>query len=381
VVATGVVTRIAGTYGTYSYADGTGSAALFSSPFGLTADGAGNLFVSDSYNNVVRKVVTSTGIGVVTTLAGLPLNTGSTNGNGDGARFANPDGVATDNAGNAYVADVNNGAIRQIALATGITTTLASAAAMFSSPRGITFDGAGNLFIGDTFNATLRKIVIAAGVVSTFAGKTGMPGHIDLPGPSARFGNIYSTAIDSSGNLCVADPYDMTIRKVVISTGAVSTVAGSSRVYDFVDATGAAARFQSPVGIATDGGDNLYVTDGSTVRSIVASTGVVQTIAGVNGIRGSVDAAGTSARFANNTGIVFDGAGSLYVADSDNHTIRKVVISTGMVSTVVGVPNRFGVKLGPLPGVLNRPRGLALAGPSRLLITDEAENVVLSAQF
>jgi sugar lactone lactonase YvrE len=174
---------VAGTAGKSGSTDGTGSDARFSSPNWLVADGAGNLYVADSGNNTIRKIVIATG--VVTTLAGTPPRPGSVDlgGSADGigpaAQFSNPNGLAVDGAGNLYVADSGNNTIRKTVLATGVVTTLAGTAgpggsadgsgpaAQFNDPTTLATDGAGNLFIGDEGNATLRKLVIATGVVTT----------------------------------------------------------------------------------------------------------------------------------------------------------------------------------------------------------------------
>ena len=202
-------------------------------------------------------------------------------------------------------------------------------------PDGITTDGT-NLYVTDTGNHTIRKIVISTGAVTTLAGTAGLSGSTDGTGAAARF--YYPDGIITDGtNLYVADTENNTIRKIVISTGAVTTLAGTAGLSGSTDGTGAAARFNQPHGITTYG-DNLYVADTGnyTIRKIVISTGEVTTIAGTAGSSGSADDTGAAARFYWPMGITIDGA-NLYVADTGNHTLRKIVISTGMVTTLAGI--------------------------------------------
>jgi hypothetical protein len=275
VIATGVVTTVAGTAGAIGSTDGTGAAARFYLPSGITTDGT-NLFVSDGYNNTIRKVVIATG--VVTTVAGTAGAIGSTDGTGTAARFSLPYGITMDGT-NLYVADSNNCTIRKVVIATGVVTTVAGTAgafdskdgtgtaAMFSLPYGITTDGT-NLFVADTDNHTIRKVVIATGVVTTVAGTAGVFGSTDGIGATARFKNPFGITTDGT-NLFVADSYNWTIRKMVIATGVVTTVAGTAGAYGSTDGTGGAARFSGLRSITTDG-TNLFVADSDnhTIRGI-----------------------------------------------------------------------------------------------------------------
>jgi sugar lactone lactonase YvrE len=277
----------------------------------------------------------TTGNADVTTLAGSGEN-GTSDGTGSAARFANPEGITTDGT-NLYVADSWNNTIRKIVIATGAVTTLAGSpyegpgsadgigsAARFQGPRGITTDGT-NLYVADTFNKTIRKIVIATGAVTTLAGSASdFPGFTDGIGPAARFNVPYGITTDGV-NLYVADSYNHTIRKIVIATSAVTTLAGSAPSEGFTDGTGAAARFSLPQGITTDG-TNLYVADSgnNAIRKIVIATATVTTLAGAaSGSSGSADGIGPAARFNGPQGITTDGT-NLYVADSGNDTIRKI---------------------------------------------------------
>ncbi len=347
VISTGVVTTFAGTTGVPGSSDGTGTSASFIGPFGIARDGV-NLYVADTDidtgNSTIRQIVISTG--VVTTLAGVAETFGSSDGTASAALFNKPESITTDGT-NLYLTDTENFTIRKIVISTGAVTTLAGtalssgftdatgAAARFDSPSGITTDGT-NLYVADTDNSSIRQIVISTGAVTTLAGN-GRVGSTDGPGPSAEF-NVPNGITTDGTNLYVVDTENFTIRKIVISTGAVTTLAGTAGLSGSIDAIGVNASFLSPQGIVTDG-VNLYVTDtdNDTIRKIVISTGEVTTLAGTAGSPGSTDGTGPSAQFTSPEGITTDGT-NLYVADSDNETIRRIVIATGVVTTLAGVP-------------------------------------------
>ena len=275
---TGTTSTLAGTAGTTGSTDATGAAAKFNVPYDITTDGK-NLYVSDSLNNTIRKVVIATA--AVTTLAGTPsLTGGSSDGTGAAASFLGPLDLTTDGA-NLYVSDTGNSTIRKIVIATGAVTTLAGTAgkigstdatgpaASFFFPYGITTDEI-NLYVCDTSNNTIRKIVIATGAVTTLAGTASLTGgSIDAIGPAASF-NFPNDITTDGTNLYVADTGNGTIRQVVIATAAVTTLAGTAGKTGSTDATGAAAQFNRPYGITTDG-KKLYLMDAevnNTIRSI-----------------------------------------------------------------------------------------------------------------
>jgi NHL repeat-containing protein len=319
----GVASTLAGTAGVTGSTDATGAAARFNFPLGVATDGAGNVYVADYFNSTIREI---TPTGVVSTLAGTAGVIGSTDATGAAASFNRPRGVATDSAGNVYVADSRNNTIRKITPA-GAVTTLAGtagvigstdatgAAASFDGPFGVANDSAGNVYVADTNNSTIRKIT-PAGVVTTLAGTAGTFGSTDATGAAARFNFPLGVAIDSAGNVYVADTNNSTIRKITLA-GVVSTLAGTAGVIGNADATGAAASFNLPRGVATDGAGNIYVADtgNSTIRKITPA-GVVRTLAGgAAGPIGSTDAAGTAARFSRPSGVATDNARNVYVRD------------------------------------------------------------------
>ena len=329
-----IVTTFAGTQGSAGSADGAGSAARFNGPVSTAVDGSGNVYVAEYGNHTIRKI--SSG-GVVTTLAGTAGSPGSDEGTGSAARFNNPVGVAVDGNGNVFVADSGNHTIRKIT-AGGVVTTLAGtagnaggangtgSAAQFNNPHGLAVDVSGTVFVADTSNRTIRKVT-SGGVVTTLAGSAGISGGADGTGDAARFSYPLGVAVDADGNLFVSDDNNNhSIRKVTAS-GSVTTLAGAGSVGS-EDGTGTAARFYQPYGVAVTGNGNVFVADSNnhTIRKITAS-GVVTTIAGAAGITGSADGSGSVARFAIASSVTIDGSGNFYVADYGNHTIRKITVS------------------------------------------------------
>src|SRR5512143_4098780 len=329
-ITTGVVTTLAGSAGVPGSTDGTGTAATFHTPYGIATDGT-SLFVADTGNSTIRKIDIASGL--VSTLTGSAGVPGSANGTGTAALFHTPSGITTDGT-SLYGADSGNNTIRKIDIASGLVSTLTGSAglpgsadgpvtsATFNLPFGTTSDGT-NLYVADTGNNTIRKIDIASGLVSTLTGSAGVPGSTDGTGTAATFHTPYGIATDGT-SLFVADTGNNTIRKIDIASGVVTTLAGSAGVTGSTNGTGAGASFNHPAGITIDG-TILYVADtgNDIIRKVVISSGVVTTLAGIAGNPGSFDATGTAASFARPVGIASSGS-ILYVADTLNSTIRKV---------------------------------------------------------
>jgi sugar lactone lactonase YvrE len=381
----GVVTTLAGLAGSRGSADGTGSAARFSSPFGVAVDSAGNVYVADTGNNTIRKVTPS---GVVTTLAGNaaivdqsgnPIG-GYADGTGSAARFGSPSGAAVDSAGNVYVADMGNNAIRKVTPG-GVVTTLAGlagsygsddgtgSAARFNGPTGVALDSAGNAYVADTGNNTIRKVT-PGGVVTTLAGLPGSQGSADGTGSAARFSSPSGVAVDSAGILCVADTGNNTIRKVTAG-GVVTTLAGLAGRQGSADGTGSAAQFSNPSGVAVDSAGNVYVADtaNETIRKVTPG-GVVTTLAGLAGSWGSADGTGSAAQFYHPSGVAVDGAGNVYVADSYNCMIRKVTPG-GVVTTLAGLAGNSGSTDGTGSAALFcGPQGVAVDSAGNVYVAD-----------
>lgn len=339
-IQTAALSSLTGAVTTYAGSGSTGStnttpptlatAASFNYPRGITYDGT-NLYIADTLNNQIRMITLLTG--AVSTFAGSGA-AGSADNTGTAATFDNPYGITTDGT-NLYVADTLSNKIRKIVISTGVVTTLAGSgatgsadntvgtSATFYQPHGITNDGS-NLYVADTLNNKIRKIVISTGAVSTLAG-SGTAGFTDNPtGTSATFNQPWGLTTDGT-NIYVADTNNHLIRKIVISTGTVTTLAGIALSPGSTNNPnlGTQAQFDAPRGITTDG-TNLYVADSTNhlIRKIVISSGTVSTVAGT-GTSGSADLTGTSASFYNPSGITTDGV-SLYVADTSNSKIRKI---------------------------------------------------------
>jgi hypothetical protein len=273
-----VASVFAGSSAVFGSQNGIGTGASFGSPKGVTSDGP-NLYVTD--NNTIRKIVIATG--EVTTLAGSAGVGGFINGTGSAARFSAPAGITTDGA-NLYVTDMSNNAIRKVVIATGEVTTIAGGPSIFQFylPNDITTDGT-NLYVADTQNYAIRKIEIATGVLSTFAGQLGTSGSSDGTGTAARFSRLTGITTDGS-SLFVADWGNFAIRKIEIATGAVTTFAGSAGSMGSVDGTGTSARFNLPYSITSDG-VYLYIVDeyNNSTRKIEISTALVSTIKPTDG--------------------------------------------------------------------------------------------------
>ncbi|HXC16281.1 MAG TPA: hypothetical protein VNV60_02455 [Holophagaceae bacterium] len=282
---------------------------------------------------MLRKI---TPAGVVSRLAGLPKQTGGADGAGDLARFNLPNSLAIDGHGNLFVADLGNHTIRKIT-AKGVVTTLAGKPgvpgdadgygpqARFSRPHGIAVGTDGTIYVADAFNHTIRKITLG-GIVSTVAGKAMAPGAVNGRGAEARFFMPYAITVDRHDNLYVVERGNNTLRKIT-PDGTVTTLAGQFNVAGHKDGPGSEATFSSPRGIAIDTSGNLYVADyDSCLIRRVSSDGFVTTLAGKADTPGGADGPGDVARFNGPHGIALDAKGRIFVADSDNHTIRVLTL-------------------------------------------------------
>jgi hypothetical protein len=376
-------------------ADGVGTDAQFSGPASVAGDTAGNVYVADRGNNTIRKI---TPAGVVTTLAGFAGQPGSADGTGSGARFSYPSGVAVDGATNIYVVDMNNNTIRKITPA-GVVTTIAGMAGVSGANdgtgtnarfylnvpvgipyniAGIAVDSATNLYVADTHNYTIRKIT-PAGVVTTLAGQPGIYGTNDGTGSAARFNFPAGLAVDSGGNVYVADSFSDTIRKIT-PAGAVTTLAGKPEVYGSGDGTGSSALFNSPCGVVIDSTGNICVADSGnqTIRDVTPA-GVVTTLAGLAGSEGATDGTGSTARFAIPLGVGRDGAGNIYVAEYENNTIRKIT-TAGLVTTLAGASTSQGSADGTgSTARFSNPFGMAVDASGNVYTADASGTTIRKA--
>lgn len=363
--------------------DGVGSNARFNFPSGVAVSPDGNtIYVSDALNHAIR-VITTPGASV-STLAGSKPERGFIDRAGTNARLHFPNGVATDAAGNVYVAETN--AVRKITTEPRATAFAGrpgekgwadgpGANALFANPSGVAVGPDGNVYVADPGNHTIRKIT-PGGFVSTLAGNGfAGPGYVDGSGIAARFASPWGIVVDSQNIVYVTEIGNHTIRRIE-PDGTVSTLAGSPNA-GFFDSTGTASRFNFPSGITVDAARNLYVADwGNNVIRKITQAGVTTTIAGGSASeQGSNDGVGRAARFVNPSGVVSDADGNLYVSEY-NHVIRRIT-TNGVVSTVAGLIGSPG----NVNGVGSRarfsyPEHLALLPSGQLVIADSLNHAV-----
>ena len=316
--------------GTAGSVDDTGTAAQFNSPCGMAFDASGNLYVAEYGGHRIRKITKE---GVVTTIAGNG-SAGFNDANGTSAQFNNPHDLAIDTSSNLYVADTGNHRIRKITPSGDVTTFAGSGSegstdatgtsASFVNPIDLVFDASGNLYVTDLGNHKIRKITSGA-VVTTFAG-SGSAGYADGTGSGAIFNNPVGICIDASGNLYVTDLYNQRVRK--ITTDAVVTTIAGSGTEGYADGNATSAQFSGLHGIAVDSSGNVYVADYVQPRiRKISTTGIVSTIAG-SGTLGSADGVGTSASFNKPYGFCMSTDGVLYISEIEGHKIRKITIET-----------------------------------------------------
>jgi sugar lactone lactonase YvrE len=430
VLATRAVTTLAGLAGDNGLVEGIGSAARFGYTKGLALDGAGNLYVADL--GMIHKIVLATaavsnfpqlpddvqpsylvydGEGALfatetrchtvmrislpsrglTTVAGQRSTAGNKDGVGPEARFDGPSGLASDNQGGLFVANGFGDSIRRIDLASGRVTTLAGGSkgkadgvgsqASFYLPLALAYDGAGILYIADRNNATIRKLEVATGTVSTLAGDALSRGFANGQGSAARVGGPAGLALDNAGNLYVAD--ERTIRKIALADVTVTTLAGTFDTWGSADGIGDQARFDAPEGLVWDGAGNLFVADthNCTIRQVVVATGLTTTVAGSPGKCEGGDGRGSSAHFYGPVALAMDSAGRLLVADIFDNTVRRIDLSTRDVTTIVGKSGRWQTIPGPLPAAVAKPAGLAFLPSGELAISDQEEHAILLARF
>ena len=383
---TATVSTLAGNPGVAGSVNGQGSSANFYAPTGVAVDASGNVFVADSGNHAIRKI---TPAGLVTTLAGLPGVAGVADGTGPAARFFDPIGLMVDGAGNVLVADSGNNIIRKVTQQ-GLVTTIAggpgltgtsngpAAAARFFYPTSIGSDTNGNLYVTDFGNETLR--VISSGTVSTLAGSPGIAGAT-----SSLFNGPIGLAV-SNGSIYVADSVNAAIRQLSTSGTGLTTLAGNSSTGGSSDGPAATASFNRPNGVALDGSNNdLLVTDvaNDDIRFISAS-GTVSTVAGLAGVSGTADGTGTSANFSHPTAIVATSSSNFFIADTGNNTIRRLALSSSgiwTVTTIAGSPGVTGTNdgvgvSGTQAALFNAPSGIAYDGSANLFVADTLNNSI-----
>jgi len=325
----GQVTTFAGN-GISASADGPANSASFVSTRGLAIDNANNIYVADNGGNKIRKI---TPAGLVTTVAGSGTP-GAMNATGTNASFTNPTGLTVDAAGNIYVVDSGNHLIRKIAPNGAVTTYAGSGFAGFNNgnatmasfdfPNDAIIDGAGNLYVSDYVSDEIRKIA-PDGTVSTLAGYP-VIGSTDGTGAIARFYNPSGLTFDAKGNIVVADANNELIRQVT-PAGVVTTLAGDG-TKGANNETAKTSNFQYPTGVTYDALGNLYIADtfNSLIRKI-DPVGNITTFAGIAGVYSLKNGDRLSATFNDPMGVVADNNGNLYVSDEGNFVIRKIALT------------------------------------------------------
>jgi uncharacterized protein (TIGR03437 family) len=375
----GVITTVAGNDAIFADDGKPATSAALAAPNGVAVDAGGNVYIASTVQNMVYKVDTKGVIGIV---AGNGLRRYA----GDGgparaASLASPLGVALDRAGNLYIADTGNQVVRRVGT-NGIITTVAgsghygfggdggpAAKALFSAVTGVAIDSSGNLYISDQQNSRIRK-VNPEGIISTFAGN-GTPGYAGDGGAAVNANlNVPSgLAIDDGGSLYVADW--VAVRKIA-PDGAISTVAGSSCCGVVADGGPAtAAILGGAAAVAVDSTGYLYVAEnfGQRIRR-VSPQGIITTIAG-NGKSAFTGDGGsaTQASLSSPSGVAVDANGNVYIGDRDNDRVRRVN-GGGSISTIAGQGCPVGDGGAAVSARLDLPRGLATDASGNLYVAD-----------
>ena len=387
-ISTGTTTTVAGneTKGN-SGDDSLATLAKLWSTSAIAFDPAGNFYISDFYNNSIRKVTLNTGI--ITTIAGNGNKVGD--GNAASSSFLNyPSQTVIDRSGNMYIADQDNNRIRKVEAKTGIISTIAGTgiagyngdnipaiSALLNYPSGIALDRIGDIYIADQVNNRIRKITAITGLITTIAGieVAGYNGDSILA-ISAKINDPEGIALDSSGSIYFCDRGNSRIRKITATTGIITNVAGNGTFGFSGDNSNATlAKIGGPNGIAIDGSGNIYFSEdlNHRIRKVTANTGIITTVAGngIAGYGGDSDSA-TLAKINSPRGIAIDGSGNIYIADFGNNRIRMITNSTGIISTVAGVGvHGFSGDGGPAnQASLSGPMGVCIDSIGNLYIAD-----------
>lgn len=437
VASTGTIQTVAGTPDVTGFSgDGaSATAATLDLPQDVFVDTSGIIYIADTFNSVIRVVnpgtqpVTIAGVaipaGAIQTVAGIYYSAGlgtacqftGDNGPATSAYLCLPNGVFADASGNIFVADSSNFGIREVSSSGTISTiagTLGTAGysgdgslatgAELNYPSGVFIDGAGNLFIADTDNYAIREV--GAGNISTIAGNGTLAySGNGVPAVNAALSIPYGAFVDSLGNVFIADTYNSAIREVGASTGIIQTLAGNGLVCG-VPSSGCgdgglatSAQLNYPEAVFVDSNGNVFIADtlNAVVREVVASTGMIQTVAGTPGSVGYSGDAGapTSAQFRNPSAVVVDGSGNIYIADTGNSAIRVVntgaaaiviagvTVQPGTIATVAGngtactdTSSGCGDAGPAISAELNFPSGISLDATGNIFIADTFNNTI-----
>ena len=391
--STNIISTIAGSSSRGFAGDGgLATAAKLNNTEGIAVDAHNNVYISDKSNRRVRKIEASTGI--ITTIAG----TGSSGFSGDGglataAQISSVDGIKVDAAGNIYIADLGNNRIRKIDAITGIISTIMGnggsgftgaggpATDAGAEPYRLALDPQGDVYFIDDHYYYAGKVAVNTGQLIQIAGNgnsgysSGYWGDGGLAS-KAGFENPQNIAKDATGNLYIVDRNNHRVRKIDVATGIITTIAGNgTRGFSGDGGLATMAQLNSPAGIAIDASGNIYIADGSNnrIRKVDVSNGMITTIAGtgVGGYSGDGGLA-IGAQFWGVDGLAIDASGNLYITDTDNSRIRKVDMTTGIVTTVVGNGVRgYGGNGGPATAAsLRYPSDVAVDKRGNIYVVD-----------
>jgi sugar lactone lactonase YvrE len=445
--AAGIITTFAG--GGPLARSGDGGPALsagIGNPNTLAMDAQGNLYFSDTFNHIVRKV--SAADGTISTVAGSAvLGFAGDNGPATEARLQRPTGIAVDRAGNLYIADTQNNRIRRVAAATGIITTIAGSSqagfngdngpavnAILNAPTSVAVAADGTIYLADTSNGRVRQI--RNGTITTVAGGGGNTSVEPVAATRASLGAVNALTLDGLGNLLIAESGFKRLRTMSLEDGMLRLFAGAAWVDSPGDgAEATSAILVSPVGVAVGGDGTVFIADQIDHRvRAVDPNGVISTYAGNGNLTNSgdgeaaisvpvgqpsglaIDSLGylyvstpsrirrvaplsdgggittyaggattgfggdegpaVSARLFFPQGLAFDAEDNLYIADTTNHRIRKVIRSTGVIVTVAGTGTAgFSGDDGPaIRATLSSPRGVAVDRDGNVYIADSSNN-------
>jgi trimeric autotransporter adhesin len=424
VSTTNLITTVAGTLGVAGYSpNGTvATSADLNYPNNMVVDSSGDIFIADALNFVIREVSAPPNNEIQTTIGNNTQGYSGDGGTAVDAELNHPGGVAIDAAGNFYIADTANSVVRKVVAATGDIQTVAgngtvcalasppvpplcgdggpATGAVLNGPEGVFVDASGNIFISDTGDnlirvvntgsqsITIANVVVAAGAIETVAGN-GTGGYVGDTGQatSAELSGPYGVFVDRAENIFIADTSNSVIREVTGSSGVINTVAGNgtqctvSPCGDGGAATSAQLGF--PGGVFVDSSENIYIADtfDDRIREVTASNSVINTVAG-NGTRGYAGdgAVATSANLDTPSGVFVDLSGDIFIADTDNAAIREVAAATGFIQTVAGIAPGVAGGL-PTPGFsgdggpatsaeLNTPSSVFGSAAGNLFIAD-----------
>jgi uncharacterized protein (TIGR03437 family) len=393
------ITTVAGNGNAGSSGDGGPALSAAMQPNGVAVDKAGNIYIADFATSVIRKVSTA---GIVSTVAGYATEPMQFTGDGVPATQSSiyilerHTGLAVDAAGNLYIADTGHDRVRKVDTS-GMITTVAGIGSSFPffggdmgpatkatlfEPMGLALDSAGNLYIADTMNFRVRK-VDTKGIITTVAGN-GQSGNSGDGGPatSASLSTPLGLAVDTAGNLYIADQDTWSVR-MVNTKGIITTVAGD-KMFGFGGMGGPAtsATLATPYAVEVDSSGNIYIADFGNARVLDVASGIINVLAGIGGQGGSVGDGGpaSEASLIPNA-LAFDSAGNLYVADTENNSIRKITLPHPAPSVnALGVVNNASFAAGSnaiAPGAIAAVFGTDMDDGSSVLFSSFGSNGTL----